>query len=52
MIPVRSSPHGDFHYFNVSSGGSRIITRVANRIYIIMQDGRRDSLRVCERGGK
>lgn len=52
MIPVRSSPHGDFHYFNVSSGGSRIITRVANRIYIIMQDGRRGWLRVCERVGK
>lgn len=52
MTPVRSSPHGDFHYFNVSSGGSRIATRVADKVYIIMQDGRKDWLRVCKRIGK
>lgn len=52
MTPVRSSPHKDFHYFNVSSGGSRIVTRVVDKVYIIMQDGRKDWLRVCARTGK
>lgn len=52
MTPVRSSAHGDFHYFNVSSGGSRIVTRVVDKVYIIMPDGRKDWLRVCTRIGK
>lgn len=49
MSYTRSSNNADFHYLRGSSGGTRIVTRAFGKLYMIMQDGRADGLRICNK---